>query len=87
MNIHTATTEVPGNIKPMVANAVAFGDAIKGPRKRQVVREWMSRERKSQKAESDLESTYIQCKGTEKERMRQAENTRDHTLKHPQKQE
>ena len=62
MNIRTATSEVPENIKPRVANAEAFGEAIRDPRKRTVVQEWVDQDRKSQKAESDIESTYIQGK-------------------------
>ena len=57
MIIRTVTTEVPENIKPPVANAEAFGEAIRYPHKRMVAQEWADRERRSQKAESDIEST------------------------------
>ena len=62
MNIHTATTEVPENIKPMVSNAEDCGEAIREPDKRKVAREWVGQERRSQKAESDIESAYSQGK-------------------------
>ena len=54
MNIHTVTAEVTGNIKPMVANAEAFGEAIKVPHERKVTQDWMEQEKRSQRGESDL---------------------------------
>ena len=59
MNAHTVPKEIPGYIKPMVASAEAFRDAIAEPKKMKVVQSRMGQDKKSHKSESDSESSNI----------------------------
>ena len=63
MNVHTSTTEIPDCIKPMVANAEAFRDAITDPGKKKVVQEWQGQAKKSHKGQSGEEPGKQQIRG------------------------
>ena len=80
MNIRTIT-EVPGDFKHMLANAEAFGEAMRDPLRSEIVQTWMGKDKKPNRGESDAESTQSPTRETGKEDPHQ-----EHMRKHPQKQ-